>query len=446
MTGEVRRPAAHVYLEAPLRRPTSVTVPALLVVAAAIAAGFLLPKQYRASVRLGIEPGLAQATPSPQADASDAKRRVIEARMLSRSRLEQVVADATLYPEATSAAARVERLRSALTVRLVGADRFSLDCVHGDPRMAARVADRVATLFVEEAERQHQQWESRSPEQLEARLAAARQTMEEMEAALRPSPPHTSTQVAPRPLQVERQALRGKIVAAQSEADLLRASIELERRERSAVTLSRASPELEQLRSRLAELRKRYTDRYPDVQAVLRRIQELEAAEAATPEPDTGAPAAQAELEGKEREIEALKQRAASLDAEISRLGPAASRPADTAEGLAKLTRDYEQAQKTYLALLEEWTQARAAQSLDGSASGDRFRILEAARVPETHFFPRLPVFVLAGLVAGLGLGLAVALTREFLDHSVKGPEDLEEILPQPLLATIPHVGRANEE
>jgi len=101
---------------------------------------------------------------------------------------------------------------------------------------------------------------------------------------------------------------------------------------------------------------------------------------------------------------------------------------------------------EAYLALLEEWTQARAVQSLDGSAPGDRFRILEAARVPETHFFPRLPVFVLAGLVAGLGLGLAVALTREFLDHSVKGPEDLEEILPQPLLATIPHRGRANED
>jgi len=44
------------------------------------------------------------------------------------------------------------------------------------------------------------------------------------------------------------------------------------------------------------------------------------------------------------------------------------------------------------------------------------------------------------GALLGLTLGLVAALVAEHRDASVKGPEDLERILPVPLLGTLPEL------
>jgi uncharacterized protein involved in exopolysaccharide biosynthesis len=434
-----------VYLEAPVRRPMSLLIPMALVLAAAVAAGLLLPKRYRASALVGVGSAAVSGTPGPREDGGTSDRWLQSARvrMLSRPRLERVAEETHLYPAAGAAAG--ERLRSAMSVHAVGADSMRVECVHGDPAVAALVANRVATLFVEETEKEHQKGAAQSPDQIDARLAAALQAMEEKEAAVlrfhdrsvgSPSLSAPSTRAALRQLQVERQALTGTLLAAQAEAEALRGAISRGDGEPSREA-NGPSVELEQLRIQLTALRKRYTDRYPDVQAVLRRIQELEATVAATPEPGPPASASRAELEKKEQEIEALKGRAASIDAEITRLRKAAVPPAGTPDELAVLARDYDQALESYLALMKEWTNARAAPPL----WPQRFSILEPAHVPERPFFPSPVAFALAGLAAGFALGVVVACTREFFDHTVKGPEDLEEFLLPPLLATIPHVG-----
>lgn len=48
--------------------------------------------------------------------------------------------------------------------------------------------------------------------------------------------------------------------------------------------------------------------------------------------------------------------------------------------------------------------------------------------------------FAAGGVLLGLLVGLAAALVAEWRDRTVKGPEDLEEILPVPLLATLPEL------
>jgi capsular polysaccharide biosynthesis protein len=69
-----------------------------------------------------------------------------------------------------------------------------------------------------------------------------------------------------------------------------------------------------------------------------------------------------------------------------------------------------------------------------------RFESLGEARVPERPYFPNRLLFGLAGLVLGVAAGLGAALVAERRDPSVKGPEDLEELLPERLLAVIPLV------
>jgi uncharacterized protein involved in exopolysaccharide biosynthesis len=119
---------------------------------------------------------------------------------------------------------------------------------------------------------------------------------------------------------------------------------------------------------------------------------------------------------------------------------PAANRArSDRQRELEALTRSHERAQKTILALHEEWTAAETASRLN-RGSAVRFAIAEPARVPPRPFFPSRLAFALVGLALGLALGLAAAIVAELRDRTVRSAEDLQELLAQPLLAQVPLV------
>ena len=98
---------------------------------------------------------------------------------------------------------------------------------------------------------------------------------------------------------------------------------------------------------------------------------------------------------------------------------------------------EHERAQEADQALLEE-RQAASAARLPRPEPIVRFELLREAAIPETKESPRPALFVLAGALAGRPTGLVAAVVSEHRDRRVKGPEDLEEILPVPLLATLP--------
>ena len=98
----------------------------------------------------------------------------------------------------------------------------------------------------------------------------------------------------------------------------------------------------------------------------------------------------------------------------------------------------YDQAQRAYQRLLEEWQAAATRTAASARGSELRFELLRTAAVPHAAE-PRRPILLaLLGALAGLVCGLVVALVAEYRDDSVKGPEQLREILPVPLLALLP--------
>jgi uncharacterized protein involved in exopolysaccharide biosynthesis len=102
---------------------------------------------------------------------------------------------------------------------------------------------------------------------------------------------------------------------------------------------------------------------------------------------------------------------------------------------LARLERAVRVAENIYLTLLESYQEARISEAME---LGD-IRVVDAALVPDNPIKPRKMLNLAIGGVLGLMLGIMLVFFLEFLDHSFKSREDVEQYLELPVLGTIPY-------
>lgn len=100
-----------------------------------------------------------------------------------------------------------------------------------------------------------------------------------------------------------------------------------------------------------------------------------------------------------------------------------------------QLVRDVQVANELYVVLLKK------AQELTVVKSGTQgsVHVLDTAIVPRGPVKPRVRLALMEGLVAGLLLGLALALVRQRLDPGEQDPDRVEQRLGIPVFAAIPH-------
>ena len=104
---------------------------------------------------------------------------------------------------------------------------------------------------------------------------------------------------------------------------------------------------------------------------------------------------------------------------------------------LARLQRDNEIHQKTYLEMKQRLEQGRITQRLGQSDEGTKFRIIEPARLPLRPFFPNLFLFFFGSLLLGIMVGTTAAFASEYLDDSLQTAEDVQTVLAVPVLGSI---------
>lgn len=119
----------------------------------------------------------------------------------------------------------------------------------------------------------------------------------------------------------------------------------------------------------------------------------------------------------------------------------------DEAQGLAKkeiqygvLKREADSNQQLYDVLIKRLKETSLSQGLDTN----NVRIIEQAVAPTTPVKPRTTLNMALAVVLGLGLGIGVAVFVEYLDDTVRTPQQIEQTLGVPVFALIPIIPARN--
>jgi uncharacterized protein involved in exopolysaccharide biosynthesis len=210
--------------------------------------------------------------------------------------------------------------------------------------------------------------------------------------------------------------------------------------------------ELQQLLSQEADLTSRYTEDYPDVVTVRRKIKELRQKIAEAPAPATATVASpstpkasdslgvqqlRAQIRSMDQGIAQKKRDQAAVQAQLHTYQERVAASPAVEEEYKSITRDNQTAQTFYDELLNKIQTAKMATDLEKRQQGEQFRVMDEPNLPESPAFPKRPVFVAGGLGAGLALGLLIVALLEYLDTAVRTERDIWAFTKLPTLGII---------
>ena len=235
---------------------------------------------------------------------------------------------------------------------------------------------------------------------------------------------HPSVQAVKDQIAAIERELRPSKEVQEMQQRLAEAEVDLKRAERD---LAPDAPETAALRTEVAALQKRLSDRI---------AQQANA---------TGGDFLSAQLQGRiavannrrlllESQRDRAKQTIAEVEARIAKT-PAVER------GLLALTRDRESLASQYREILEKQRSAQLAENLQDSQKAEKFSILEAAARPERSASPDRPKLAVLALFAALATGAAFAVGAELLYGTVRGRNHLTRLVDAHPIAVIPYIG-----
>src|SRR5271168_4772738 len=208
--------------------------------------------------------------------------------------------------------------------------------------------------------------------------------------------------------------------------------------------------ELQQLLAQEADLTSRYTDDYPDVVTVRRKIAELRQKIAAAPAPSVAASPTtpkptdsvgiqqfRAQLRAMDQGIAQKKRDQAAIQAQLRTYQERVASSPAVEEEYKSITRDNQTAQTFYDSLLAKMNDSKMATDLEKRQQGESFRVMDEPNLPESPTFPKRPVFVGGGFSAGLALGLLIVALLEYLDTAVRSERDIWAFTKLPTLGVI---------
>ena len=337
-----------------------------------------------------------------------------------------------------------------------------------DPHLAQKVTSELTNLFINENVEVRQQLSEDTTQFLQNQLETARNALAEQEEKIRvfkgqhvgemPAQQQSNLAILSG-LQSQLQNAEDALNTAKQQRIYLQTLVDQYRSLQGTVSSGGGAPEslpaidkeLERLKTQLADLSSRYTDKHPDLRKLKEQIArtektrdaliaDLAAKSASAPADDNAknrsasdlAPnspmmqlqgqlhANQVEIASRERAIAELK---ASLGGYQARLNQEPVRE----QQLADLTRGYDQSKANYDDLLKKKNESEMATSMERLQQGERFRVLDPPGLPSKPDFPNRLKFCGMGLGVGLMLGLVVAGGFELMDDRMHSEKEIKD-------------------
>jgi polysaccharide chain length determinant protein (PEP-CTERM system associated) len=437
-----------------------------------------LPRDYRSSATIGVTAALVSPNLINQTTPFDNQERMraIQQQLLSSPILSRVArAEGASEPDVPRRMAQLRRAISITVPDPVAAtneprrlDMFVINYIDSQPEHAQRIANRLASVFVEDNSKVRTERANDTTAFIEAQLAASQVRMTELEGRLRRSKEAHIGQL-PEQTQANLQTLAGlrqQVVAnasaARSERDRLslierqidgidRNTVDEPGNSRPADSVLSAEARVSALERDLAAAQATYTDKHPDVQRLKEELASARRDAQSSRQQPRADRAARLErnpsyqqLVG-ERELSRTRIKDLDRDSqETMQLIKAYQARVEAApmveQQLASIERDYSLERQQYSDLSAKLRAATIAASVERDRSGERFAVLEPATLPTEPLRPVPMRVMLVSLLVGLCLGAALTLGREYLDTSVRDERDIRDALELPVLGSIKHI------
>ena len=449
---------------------------------ASIAVGALLvrylPKQYRASATVavaasGVSPSLVgQSAPFD----NEERLRTISQQLLSTPTLARVAREERLGGDD----AVIGRLRSAVTITVPDPvattnearhlDSFIVSYADADAARTQRITNRLASVFVDESSKTREQRAEHTSAFIASQLSASQSRLADLEARLRRAKEShigqlpEQTQANLQTLSGLRQQIDANSTALRGEQDRLsmverqieglkQGASDVMVAPRAGSPVGDTSPEARvvALQRELAAARLSYTDKHPEV---MRLTDELATArKEATADHQRPASDRLAQLQTDpsyrqlvgDREMSRLRVRELShAEADIRRqIGVYQARVESAPmveQQLSSVQRDFDLEKQQYADLSSKLRAANMAESVERNRRGEQFTVLYAAAYPSAPIKPVPLRVMLMAIVAGICLGAALTLGREYLDRSVHNVRELRDELDLPVLGEVARI------
>jgi polysaccharide chain length determinant protein (PEP-CTERM system associated) len=430
----------------------------------------LAPRKYTASTLVLVIPQRVptELVRSTVTSGISERLNVISQEIMSRSRLEAVIDEMKLFPSEAKTVDRealVAMVRSNIQVDLPRrapgpetAGYFSIKYTSKDPQIAADVANKLSSLFIEENLKQREQQAVGTSEFLANELKVTRERLEVQGKELAdykrrymgelPEQRDTNIRLLEQ-MQNQYQRNEESLRAAQDRQLLIRKQMQdlenptLQPGESASGSRARGSFEtqLEEMKKSLAELQTRYTERHPDVVSLKRKIIEMEKRkDAFNINNDPRYRELANAMAATDLEIKRLQDESGKLRSQMGLYRGRVEGATVREQQMSSLVQEYENTKRLYESLLKKGEEAQQAENLERRQKGEQFRVVDPARVPEKPVQPDIPKTLIIGLFGGIACGLGGIFLREQLDRSFRDPEDVEATLGFKVLANIPKI------
>jgi polysaccharide chain length determinant protein (PEP-CTERM system associated) len=470
----------------------------IVVNAGAVLYSWLKPEVYQSTSRIRVE-----SAPIPQdyvrpSDRSSPEDQIaaIRSTVQSRSFLGRMIQDFQLFGYGVDADFSMEdaikTVSGNIMITSTSKDTFNISCSTTDPQLSQALTRRMVETLIQSGSSSRKNRAIEADQFLEEQLRLTQQKLAEhedkikqfklmhlgglpeqeqanMNALSRMDVQLAATENALQQLQ-ERKKLLSTVAQEQKRMLLLTQDLILPKQNSAAVVTeeSNVSPALKAKQAELSALLAKYTPQYPDVVRLTREIEILKqklaiekdesamgAGMAPIEDPKTQAQveaptethidlpeAGNLEIESVNNEIKRKeKERDAILD-QIKKYQARLNLTPALEQELMALRREYETLNQQHASIQSKKFQTQMTASLENNMSGDTYKVIDGASLPEKPLFPNRIHIILMGLGAGFVLGIGAALGRELLDTTFGSGEEISTALNLPTLATIVEISQ----